>query len=127
MLAWSMESAVNIHTADQQIYRIRDLRNKFKQSCTQLRQIINYLHQVEVRYKRACKQNHRSYRYVLQLHLVSLRSIKHMFHAYAYAKADQLEKMQADLFNHTGIAWNNELAQDTDEEDGESVGDANTE
>ena len=40
-----------------------------------------------------------------------------MFYEYAYAKADELEKMQLDLYNKSGIAWNDDLAQESDNED----------
>ena len=43
-----------------------------------------------------------------------------MFYEYAYAQADQLEDIQMDLFNRTGIAWNEDLAQDSDIEAEES-------
>ena len=39
-----------------------------------------------------------------------------MFYEYAYAKADELEKMQLDLYNRTGIAWNDDLAEESDDE-----------
>ena len=40
-----------------------------------------------------------------------------MFYEYAYAKADELEKMQLDLYNKSGIAWNDTLARESDNED----------
>ena len=40
-----------------------------------------------------------------------------MFYEYAYAKADELEKMQLELYNKSGIAWNDSLAQESDNED----------
>ena len=40
-----------------------------------------------------------------------------MFYEYAYAKADELEKMQLELYNKSGIAWNDALAQESDNED----------
>ena len=36
-----------------------------------------------------------------------------MFYEYAYAKADELEKMQLDLYNRTGIAWSDDLAEES--------------
>ena len=43
-----------------------------------------------------------------------------MFYEYAYAKADELEKMQLDLYNKSGIAWNDALAQESDNEDSDN-------
>ncbi len=45
-----------------------------------------------------------------------------MFYEYAYANADKLEKWQLELYEKTGIAWNDRLARldtltDSDEED----------
>ncbi len=44
-----------------------------------------------------------------------------MFYEYAYAQADKLEEMQLDLYEKTGIAWNDRLARlDTlEDSDGE--------
>ena len=45
-----------------------------------------------------------------------------MFYEYAYAKADELEKMQLELYNKTGIAWSDDLAQESDEESEDDFG-----
>ena len=39
-----------------------------------------------------------------------------MFYEYAYAKADELENMQLNLYNKTGIAWSDALAEESDAE-----------
>ena len=44
-----------------------------------------------------------------------------MFYEYAYAKADQLEKMQLDLYNRTGIAWDDSLAEESDLDENEGI------
>ena len=96
-----------------QIYRIRDLNKKFRLCCTQLIHINNLIEETEVRYNRSQQQYRRSYRYVLRLKLCSLEGVRNMFYEYAYAKADELEKMQLDLYNRTGIAWSDALAEES--------------
>ena len=39
-----------------------------------------------------------------------------MFYEYAYAKADELEKMQLDLYNKTGIDWSHALTDESYED-----------
>ena len=107
-------------TVKDEIYRIRDLNKKFRLSCTQLIHINSLIEDVETRYNRSQAENRRSYRYILRLKLCSLEGVRNMFYEYAYAQADRLEDMQLDLFNRTGIAWNEDLAQDSDIEAEES-------
>ena len=107
-------------TVKDEIYRIRDLNKKFRLSCTQLIHINSLIEDVETRYNRSQAENRRSYRYILRLKLCSLEGVRNIFYEYAYAQADRLEDMQLDLFNRTGIAWNEDLAQDSDIEAEES-------
>ena len=107
-------------TTQEEIYKIRDLNKKFRLSCTQLIFINNLIEEAEIRYNRSQAENRRSYRYILRLKLCTLEGVRNMFYEYAYAKADELEKMQLDLFNRTGIAWNDTLAEETDEEGSDS-------
>ena len=107
-------------TVKDEIYRIRDLNKKFRLSCTQLIHINSLIEDVETRYNRSQAENRRSYRYILRFKLCSLEGVRNMFYEYAYAQADQLEDIQMDLFNRTGIAWNEDLAQDSDIEAEES-------
>ena len=107
-------------TVKDEIYRIRDLNKKFRLSCTQLIHINSLIEDVETRYNRSQAENRRSYRYILRFKLCSLEGVRNMFYEYAYAQADQLEDIQMDLFNRTGIAWNKDLAQDSDIEAEES-------
>ena len=110
-------SALNMGTTKEQIYKIRDLNRKFRLSCNQLIHINNLIEEIEVRYNRSQQEHRRSYRYILRLRLCSLEGIRNMFYEYAYAKADELEKMQLDLYNRTGIAWNDALAEESDAEE----------
>ena len=114
-------SFLDMETTQEEIYRIRDLNKKFRLSCTQLVHINNLIEESEIRYNRSQAENRRSYRYILRLKLCTLEGVRNMFYEYAYAKADELEKMQLDLFSRTGIAWNDSLAEETDNEgsDGE--------
>ena len=105
------------------IYRIRDLNRKFRMACSQLILINNLIDETEVRYNISQAENHRSYRYILRLKLCSLEGVRNMFYEYAYTKADKLEKMQLELYNKTGLAWNDALAQETDNEDHDTEGD----
>ena len=109
-------SALNMETTQEQIYRIRDLNKKFRLSCTQLIHINNLIEETEVRYNRSQQVNRRSYRYILRLKLCTLEGVRNMFYEYAYAKADELEKMQLELYNRTGIAWSDALAEESDAE-----------
>ena len=116
-------SALNMETTKQQIYKIRDLNRKFRLSCDQLIHINNLIEEIEVRYNRSQQEHRRSYRYILRLRLCSLKGLRNMFYECAYAKADELEKMQLDLYNRTCIAWSDDLAEETDaeEDDDESI------
>ena len=116
-------STINMETTKEQIYRIRDLNKKFRLSCTQLIHINNLIEETEVRYNHSQQVNRRSYRYILRLKLCTLEGVRNMFYEYAYAKADELEKMQLDLFNKTGIAWTDALAQESDPEEDEDITD----
>ena len=113
-------SALNMETTQEQIYRIRDLNRKFRLSCTQLIHINNLIEETEVRYNRSQHENRRSYRYVLRLKLCTLEGVRNMFYEYAYAKADELEKMQLELYNKTGIAWSDALAEESDAEESDN-------
>ena len=104
-------------TTKDMIYKIRDLNRKFRKSCAQLILINNLIDETETRYNRSQSENRRSYRYILRLKLCTLEGVRNMFYEYAYAKADELEKMQLDLYNKSGIAWNDSLAQESDNED----------
>ena len=117
MASLCASSALNMETTKQQIYKIRDLNKRFRNSCTQLIHINNLIEETEVRYNRSQQEHHRSYRYILHLRLCSLEGVRNMFYEYAYAKADELEKMQVNLYNRTGIAWNDDLAEESDNED----------
>ena len=100
-------------------------KQEVRLSCTQLIHLNNLIEETEVRYNRSQQVNHRSYRYILRLKLCSLEGVRNMFYEYAYAKADELEKMQLDLYNKTGIAWSDALAEESDaEEDEDSTTDA---
>ena len=99
------------------IYKIRDLNRKFRLACSQLILINNLIDETEIRYNRSQAKNRRSYRYVLRLKLCTLEGTRNMFYEYAYAKADELEKMQLELYNKTGLAWNDQVARETDDED----------
>ena len=54
------------------------------------------------------------------------KGVRNMFYDYAYAQADQLEKMQLDLYNKTGIAWNDSLAEESDLDEIEDMETSNT-
>ena len=113
----STASLLDQTTTKDMIYKIRDLNRKFRKSCAQLILINNLIDETETRYNRSQAENRRSYRYILRLKLCTLEGVRNMFYEYAYAKADELEKMQLELYNKSGIAWNDALAQESDNED----------
>ena len=116
-MAAEKSSFLNMDTTKECIYQIRDLNRKFRLSCSQLILINNLIDETEVRYNRSQAVNRRSYRYILRLKLCTLEGVRNQFYEYAYAAADKLEKMQLDLYNKTGIAWNDTLAVESDGED----------
>ena len=103
-----------------EIYKIRDLNKKFRLSCSQLIHINNLIEDVETRYNCSQAENRRSYRYILRLKLCSLEGVRNMFYEYAYAQADILEQMQMAFYQRTGIAWNEDLAQESNTESDDS-------
>ena len=113
-------SALNMQNTREEIYRIRDLNKKFRLSCSQLIHIHHLIEDVETRYNRSQAENRRSYRYILRLKLCSLEGVRNMFYEYAHAQADILEKMQMDFYHRTGIAWNENLAQESDTDSDDS-------
>ena len=121
----SRTSTVNANTREE-IYKIRNLSRKFRLCCDQLVRLNNLVEDVEIRYNRSQVENRRSYRYILRLKLCSLEGVRNMFYDYAYAQADQLEKMQLDLYNRTGIAWNDSLAEESDLDEIEDMETSNT-
>ena len=110
------KSTLNMQTTKEKIYKIRDLNKKFRKACSQLIYINNMIEEIEVRYKRVEQINRRSYRYILRLRLLSLEGVRNMFYDYAHAKADILEKMQLELYNKTGLVWNDALAEESNSE-----------
>ena len=111
---------LNMKNTREEIYKIRYLNKKFRLSCSQLIHINNLIEDVESRYNRSQAENRRSYRYILRLKLCSLEGVRNMFYEYAYAQADILEKMQTDFYHRTGIAWNEDLAQESNTESDDS-------
>ncbi len=97
-------------------YKIRDLNRKFRQACSQLILINNLIDDTTVRYDRAVRDNLRTFKYVLRLRLCTLEGVRNAFYEYAYAKADILESLQRDLFYTYGVAWNNRLAEESDDQ-----------
>ena len=114
-------SSVNTDTTREEIYKIKDLNRKFRLCCNQLVRINNLIEDVEIRYNRSQAENRRSYRYILRLKLCTLEGVRNVFYEYAYAKADELEKMQLDLYNRTGIAWDDSLAEESDLNESEDM------
>ena len=51
-----------------------------------------------------------------QSQLASKTTQLNMFYEYFYAKAVELEKMQMDFYIRTGIAWNDNLSEEIDNE-----------
>ena len=107
-------------TTKEMIYNIRDLNRKFRNACSQLVLINNMIEETEIHYNRSQAENRRSYRYILRLKLCTLEGVRNMFYEYAYAKADELEKMQLGLYSKFGIAWNDDLARESDNEDSDN-------
>lgn len=114
--ASSKTSLLNMKTTRETIYKIRDMNKKFRRACSNLILINNLIDEVEVRYNRAVAADRRSYRYILRLRLCTLEGVRNMFYEYAYSRADELEKMQLKLYNTTGIAWNDQLAEESGDE-----------
>ena len=114
------ESFLDRSTTKDMIYRIRDLNRKFRNACSQLILINNQIDETETRYNCSQAENRRSYRYILRLKLCTLEGVRNMFYEYAYAKADELEKMQLELYNKSGIAWNDTLAEESEDEEAEN-------
>ena len=105
-----------MESAKETVYKIRDLNKKFRMACSQLVKLNNMIDEIEVRYFRAQTINRKSYRYVLRLRLCSIESIRNMFYEYAYAQADELEKMQIELYTKTGFVWNDSVSEENDDD-----------
>ncbi len=93
------------------IYKLRDMNRKFRLACSQLILINNLIEETEVRLQRAKVAGRHSHRYILRHKLITLEGISCMFYAYAYGRAEELEVLQQELYEETGIAWNDELAR----------------
>ena len=120
----STNSLLNMDTTKESIYKIRDLNRKFRLSCSQLILINNLIDEIEARYNRSQAENRRSYRYILRLRLCTLEGVRNQFYEYAYDAADRLEKMQLELYNKTGIAWNDGLAVESEDEESDEEDDS---
>lgn len=110
------DSHLNMEKPSEMIYNIRDKNRKFRLACSQLVLMNNTIKEIEVRYQQALVNNSKCYRYVLRLKLCSLEGVRNQFYDYAYAKADELEQLQLQLYNKHGIMWDETLEQDTDDE-----------
>ena len=117
--------AVNVNTREE-IYKIKALNRKFRTCCDQLVRLNNMIEDVETRYNRSQAENRCSYRYILRLKLCSLEGVRNMFYDYAFTQADQLEKMQLDLYNRTGIERNDSLAEESDLDESEEMATSNS-
>ena len=118
-MAAPSNSFLNMETTKECIYKIRDLNRKFRLSCSQLLLLNNHIEETEVRYNRSKAENRRSYRYILRMKLSILECVRNLFYEYAYEAADELETMQLELYNRTGIKWNETLAVESEGEDSE--------
>ena len=110
-------SPLNLKQSSEMIYNIRDKNRKFRLACSQIVLMNNTIDENEVRYRRALKNQSKSYRYILRLKLCAIEGVRNQFYDYAYAKAEELEKLQLQLYNQHGIIWNEDLASDSDDED----------
>ena len=113
------DSLLDMRKTSEIIYTIRDKNRKFRHVCSQLILMNNLLEEMEVRYSRAQTNNSKCYRYILRLKLCTLEGVRNQFYEYAYAKAEQLEKLQFELYSEHGITWNSALEKETDNEDEE--------
>ena len=108
------KSPLNLRQASEMIYNIRDKNRKFRMACSQILQINNTIDENEVRYRRALTNNAKCYRYILRLKLCTLEGVRNQFYDYAYAKADELESLQLELWNKHGIVWSEALESESD-------------
>ena len=108
------KSPLNLRQPSEMIYNIRDKNRKFRMACSQILLINNTIDESEVRYRQALTNNNKCYRYILRLKLCTLEGVRNQFYDYAYAKADELERLQLELYNQYGIVWSEALESESD-------------
>ena len=103
-----------METTREEIYRIRDFHKMFGVSYRQLVFLNNVCFETVIWYKRSRVEAEKRvfHSHNLCLKLYTIEAVRNIFHEYVYDKAIELEKMQMDFYSRTGIAWNDNLAEE---------------
>ena len=109
---------LDMETTWEEIYRIRDFHKMFVVSYRQLIIFNNVCFESGIRYKHSKveAENRLFYSHNLHLKLYTIEAVRNIFHEYVYDKAIELRKMQMAFHSRTGIAWNDNLAEEIDNE-----------
>ena len=104
-------------SAENILRRIKDINRKFRIVASQVLFVDNQIKDTEVRFYRTQNESKRrmSFFYMLRLRLCTLENIRNRFYDYAVLQADELESLQLEFMELTGLhEWDDDLMQDAD-------------
>ena len=93
------------------------INRKFRIAASQVLFVDNQIKDTEIRFYRTQNESKRrmSFFYMLRLRLCTLENIRNRFYDYAVLQADELESLQLEFMELTGLhEWDDDLLQDAD-------------
>ena len=103
------DSLLLSNSTRQKMYNIRDQCAKFDRVYQQIILMNNEISQMETRIQRAKNKNSRIFDYSLRLRAVTMTGVRDMFLYYASDKAKEIDSMTTDLYNSSGIIWDDSM------------------
>ena len=104
-------------SAENILRRIKNINRKFRIAASQVLFVDNQIKDTEVRFCRNKNVSGRrmSFSYILRLRLCTLENIRNRFYDYAVLQADELENLQLEFMERTGLhEWDDDLLDDAD-------------
>ena len=107
-------SFVNIKTTREFIFKIRDENRKFEKACEQMVILNGLMKDISVRIERAMKADNNIHHYTLSQKSHIVEGIKYMFYLYAKKKVEEIDDLETEFYNTTGIVWDDNLLETSD-------------
>ena len=107
-------SFVNIKTTREFIFKIRDENRKFEKACEQMVILNGLMKDISVRIERAVKADNNIHHYTLSQKSHIVEGIKYMFYLYAKKKVEEIDDLETEFYNTTGIVWDDNLLETSD-------------
>ena len=107
-------SLVNIKTTREFIFKIRDENKKFDKAYQQMVILHGLLKDISVRIKRAQRADNRTHDYTLSQKWHIVEGVNYMFYLYAKKKLNEIDDLETEFYNTTGIVWDAALLDTSD-------------